>query len=153
MNAEMRSSLWLDHPDRDRAPFTARSRNGDDLLAAAGDADNELPDPLHSLLAGLLDHLRELDRHAKELEAQIFAWHRNNELSRKSEAVPGTGPLPDRRTTRRRRQAAYRAAAAPSQYPTRQGRHRRAGAAALQSRSTRKPGSRGTGLFPAAATR
>ena len=57
------------------------------------DADNELSDSMRSLLARLLDHQQELNRQAKELEAQIIAWHRNNELSRKLEAVPGIGPL------------------------------------------------------------
>ena len=57
------------------------------------DADNELSDTMRALLARLHDHLQELNRQAQELEAQIIAWHRNNELSRKLEAVPGIGPL------------------------------------------------------------
>lgn len=57
------------------------------------DADNELSDPMRALLARLLEHLQELNRQAQELEAQIIAWHRNNELSRKLEAVPGIGPM------------------------------------------------------------
>ncbi len=57
------------------------------------DADNELSDAMRALLARLLEHLQELNRQAQELEAQIIAWHRNNELSRKLEAVPGIGPL------------------------------------------------------------
>lgn len=57
------------------------------------DADNELSGPMRALLARLLEHLQELNRQAQELEAQIIAWHRNNELSRKLEAVPGIGPL------------------------------------------------------------
>lgn len=35
MNIELRS-LWLDHPGRDRAQFTARTDNGGDLLAGPG---------------------------------------------------------------------------------------------------------------------
>ena len=57
------------------------------------DADNELSDPMRALLARLLEHLQEVNRQAQELEAQIIAWHRHNELSRKLEAVPGIGPL------------------------------------------------------------
>jgi transposase len=57
------------------------------------DASNELPDPMRALLARLLEHLGELDRQAKELEMQIADWHRNSELSRKLEAVPGIGPI------------------------------------------------------------
>ena len=57
------------------------------------DADNELSDAMRALLARLHDHLQELNRQAQELEAQIIAWHRRSELSRKLEAVPGIGPL------------------------------------------------------------
>ena len=57
------------------------------------DADNELSDAMRALLARLLEHLQELNRQAQELEAQIIAWHRRSELSRKLEAVPGIGPL------------------------------------------------------------
>lgn len=35
MNIQLRS-LWLDHPGRDRAQFTCRTDDGDDLLTAAG---------------------------------------------------------------------------------------------------------------------
>jgi hypothetical protein len=35
MNMELRG-LWLDHPGRDRAQFTVRTDDGDDLLTAAG---------------------------------------------------------------------------------------------------------------------
>ena len=57
------------------------------------DASNELTDPVRALLARLLDHLKGLDRQAKELEGEITAWHRSNELSRKLAAVPGIGPI------------------------------------------------------------
>ncbi len=33
-----------------------------------------------------------MDRQAKELEKQILMWHRDNEASRKLEAIPGIGP-------------------------------------------------------------
>ena len=45
------------------------------------------------LIERLLDHLKELDRQVDELEAQIKAWHRGSELSRKLEKIPGIGPL------------------------------------------------------------
>ena len=57
------------------------------------DAANELPGAFRLLVQRLMDHLRELDRQATELETQILAWHRSSELSRKLEAVPGIGPL------------------------------------------------------------
>ena len=57
------------------------------------DASNELTDPVRALLARLLEHLKELDRQAKQIETEIIGWHRQNELSRKLEAVPGVGPI------------------------------------------------------------
>jgi transposase len=57
------------------------------------DASNELPVPLRHLIDRLTAHLKELDRQVKDLEKQIIAWHRSNELSRKLEKIPGIGPL------------------------------------------------------------
>ena len=57
------------------------------------DAANELPGAFRLLIQRLMDHLHELDRQVTELEAQILAWHRSSELSRKLEAVPGIGPI------------------------------------------------------------
>ena len=37
------------------------------------DATNELPDSVRALIQRLLEHLKELDRQAKEIEAQIAA--------------------------------------------------------------------------------
>src|SRR5690606_12793073 len=59
-------------------------------LAAEG---ADIPPPFHDLIARLLAHLRELDRQVTELEAQIKAWHRSNEDSRRLEEVPGIGPI------------------------------------------------------------
>jgi hypothetical protein len=41
----------------------------------------------------LTAHLKELDRQVKEFEREIVAWHRNSELSRKLDIIPGIGPL------------------------------------------------------------
>jgi len=57
------------------------------------DASNELPGSFRLLVQRLLVQLKELDRQAREVEAQIIAWHRDNELSRKLARVPGIGPL------------------------------------------------------------
>ena len=57
------------------------------------DATNELPDSVRALIQRLLEHLKELDRQAKEIEAQIAAWHGQNELSRKLAEIPGIGLL------------------------------------------------------------
>jgi transposase len=57
------------------------------------DASNELPGEFRSLIDRLTQHLMELGRQADEMGAQIEAWHRNNELSRKLTAIPGIGPI------------------------------------------------------------
>ena len=60
------------------------------LLERAADA---LPLALRHLIERLLNQLKELDRQVGELEAQIKAWHRSSELSRRLEQIPGIGPL------------------------------------------------------------
>lgn len=57
------------------------------------DAGNDLPAPMRALLARLRDHLEALETQAHELEAQIQAWHRQNEASRRLAGIPGIGPL------------------------------------------------------------
>ena len=57
------------------------------------DASIELPGPFRLLIQRLLDHLQELDRQVGELEVQIKTAHRDSEVSRKLEKIPGIGPL------------------------------------------------------------
>ncbi|CAH2936261.1 MAG: Mobile element protein [uncultured Paraburkholderia sp.] len=61
------------------------------------DATNELPGVFRQLIDRLLEHLKLLDRQVDEIEAQIKAqikaWHRANEISRRLEQVPGIGPI------------------------------------------------------------
>ncbi len=57
------------------------------------DASNELPGSFRLLVDRLLSHLKELDRQVGELEARIKIWHKESELSRKLEKVPGIGPI------------------------------------------------------------
>lgn len=57
------------------------------------DACNELPGTFRLLVQRLLEHLKELERQVQELEAQILAWHRQSETSRKLEQIPGIGPI------------------------------------------------------------
>ena len=57
------------------------------------DASNELPGSFRLLVQRLLDHLKELDRQAGELEAQILAWHRHSQASSKLAKIPGIGPV------------------------------------------------------------
>jgi len=60
------------------------------LLERAADT---LPLAFRHLIERLLGQLKELDRQVAELEAQIQAWHRSSELSRRLEKIPGIGPL------------------------------------------------------------
>ncbi len=53
----------------------------------------ELPGMFRELIWRLLEHLKDLDRQVDELERQITAWHRSNELSLKIGKVPGIGPI------------------------------------------------------------
>jgi transposase len=57
------------------------------------DGDNDLPDVFRGLLQRLGARLRDLHRQVQEVEAQIEAWHRSNEESRKLAEIPGVGTL------------------------------------------------------------
>jgi len=57
------------------------------------DAENGLPGTMRHLLKRLNGHLKELSRQADELELQIKLWHKENEASKKLEAIPGIGPI------------------------------------------------------------
>jgi transposase len=57
------------------------------------DASNELPGTFRVLIDRLLEHLKALDQQVAELEAQVTAWHRESEASRRLEQIPGIGPI------------------------------------------------------------
>ena len=57
------------------------------------DASNDLPGAFRLLVLRVLDHLKELDRQVKALEAQIVEWHRAHEQSKRLEQIPGIGPI------------------------------------------------------------
>ncbi len=57
------------------------------------DAENGLSGMSRELFARLLQHLRHLDAQVQALEAQIQAWHKEDEASRRLEQIPGIGPL------------------------------------------------------------
>jgi len=57
------------------------------------DASNELPGTFRMLVDQLVEHLKVLDTHVLNLEAKIKAWHRESEISRKLEQIPGIGPV------------------------------------------------------------
>ena len=57
------------------------------------DGENKLPGMMRELLQRLGAHLKDMDRQVGELERQIMRWHRDNEPSRRLEAIAGIGPL------------------------------------------------------------
>jgi transposase len=63
------------------------------LDARGGRSAPRAPRGFRILIDRLLEHLQLLHRQVEEIEAQIKAWHRTNEASRRLEKVPGVGPL------------------------------------------------------------
>jgi transposase len=57
------------------------------------DAENDLPGVFRQLLFRLAEHLKELDRQVREIEAQIQTWHRETETSRRLAEIPGIGAI------------------------------------------------------------
>ena len=57
------------------------------------DGENGLPGMMRQLLERLGDELKALDQQVGEMERQINLWHRDNEQSRKLEAIAGIGPI------------------------------------------------------------
>ncbi len=69
-------------------------RNGVEALlkVIADEQDERVPAVARDCLIALGRQLEMLRRQAAELDARIMACHRNNELSRRLEAIPGVGP-------------------------------------------------------------
>ncbi len=57
------------------------------------DASNELPGLFRQLVLRLMDHFKALYRQVNEIDAEIKAWHRQSDLCRKLEKIPGIGPV------------------------------------------------------------
>jgi transposase len=57
------------------------------------DGENALPGMMRELVERLGENLKEMDKQVGELERQIKLWHRENEQSRKLEAIAGIGPI------------------------------------------------------------
>ena len=57
------------------------------------DGENGLPGMMRQLLERLGEELQALGRQVGEIERQIKLWHRENEQSRKLEAIAGMGPI------------------------------------------------------------
>jgi len=66
---------------------------GERLPEVLEDGENALPGMMRQLLARLGENLKEMDKQVGELERQIKLWHRDNEQSRKLEAIAGIGPI------------------------------------------------------------
>jgi len=57
------------------------------------DGENGVPGMMRELLQRLGENLKDMDGQVGELERQIKLWHRDNEQSRKLEAIAGIGPI------------------------------------------------------------
>jgi transposase len=57
------------------------------------DASSGLPGRFRLLMQRLVDHLAELDRQVGELEREIHLWHRDSQVSKRLETIPGIGPI------------------------------------------------------------
>jgi transposase len=57
------------------------------------DAAAPLPVGFRILIGRLVAHLKALDRQVQELEKEIVRGHRDNDVSRRLEAIPGIGPI------------------------------------------------------------
>jgi transposase len=57
------------------------------------DGSIELTGSFRLLIDSLMDHLKELDKQVDELDVKIKEWHRESEVSRKLEKIPGIGPV------------------------------------------------------------
>ena len=70
-------------------------RNGVKALLAtiANDEDDRLPSAARDCLMALAAQLDLVDRQIGAADRQVLAWHRQNEVSRRLEAIPGVGPL------------------------------------------------------------
>jgi transposase len=70
------------------------SRISDLLAVLLGEDDAKLPRLARQALRGLAAELEALGgRVMKEIEAEIVAWHKENEASRRLATIPGIGPI------------------------------------------------------------
>ncbi len=64
------------------------------LIALVEDQDAELLLTLaQAALLPIVGQMREVHENISEVDSQIHAWHRSNELSRRLETIPGIGPI------------------------------------------------------------
>lgn len=64
------------------------------LVASVEEGKAEhLPELARTALMSLIAQLRDAHARANEIEREILTWHRNDELSRRLETIPGVGPI------------------------------------------------------------
>src|SRR5262245_7666174 len=68
-------------------------RDIDRLLQLLTDTHTRLPELAREMLGVLADQLREVAARVRIVEAQLLAWHRSNDVSRRLGTIPGIGPI------------------------------------------------------------
>jgi transposase len=63
------------------------------VITAFHEMQSDLAAPARKALHGLIDQIRKVDAEIKKVEADIVAWHRGNEASRRLATIPGIGPI------------------------------------------------------------
>jgi transposase len=70
-----------------------RMRNTDRLLDLLNSRGACLPDLAAQMLAVLAAQLRDVAARVRGVEAELLAWHRSTEVSRRLATIPGVGPI------------------------------------------------------------
>ena len=70
-----------------------RMRNIDRLLDLLNSGGARLPDLARRMLAALAAQLRDVAARVRGVEAELLAWHRSTEVSRRLATIPGVGPI------------------------------------------------------------
>ena len=70
-----------------------RMRNIDRLLGLLADGGTTLPELARRMLAVLANQLRDVAAQVMAVEAELLAWHRANDVSRRLATIPGVGPI------------------------------------------------------------
>jgi transposase len=68
-------------------------RDIDRLLQLLTDTHTRLPELARQMLGVLAAQLREVAARVRAVEAQLLAWHRSNDASRRLATIPGIGPI------------------------------------------------------------
>jgi len=70
-----------------------RMRNIYRLLGLLADGGTTLPELARRMLAVLANQLRDVAAQVMAVEAELLAWHRANDVSRRLATIPGVGPI------------------------------------------------------------